>query len=237
MTARIREISGEATGVPENIGAPAREGCLLPPAFFNQEPQALARALLGKVLRHRVPTDSGPVWLAARIVETEAYYLFDLASHSSLGFTRARSAMFMAPGTIYMYHARGRDSLNFSARGTGNAVLVKAGLPWFDARSPRSCLALMRRRLGRPDRPEARLCAGQTLLCQALGLKVADWNRKTLVPHRFRLEEVGQAPSAILQRRRHGIRPERDAHRLYRFVDADHFRSSTSGRQGQARGS
>jgi len=41
--------------------------------------------------------------LTAQILETEAYYLNDKASHASLGFTEKRKALFMPPGTIYMY--------------------------------------------------------------------------------------------------------------------------------------
>jgi len=95
----------------------------VPPDFFDQEPLALAQAMVGKVLRHRVEhPEYGRVWLAAKIIETEAYYRDDKGSHSSLGFTEARKAMFMAPGTIYMYYSRGGDSLNFSALGEGAGV-------------------------------------------------------------------------------------------------------------------
>ena len=186
--------------------------------------------MLGKVLRHRIQISSETVWLAAQIVETEAYYLFDKASHSSLGFTESRRAMFMPPGTIYMYYARGKDSLNFSARGVGNAVLIKAGRPYIDVLSPRAGLDLMRHHLGQPDRPETRLCSGQTLLCRALGLRVPDWNRKTLDLPNLRLEDVGYSPKAIIRGRRHGIRVQRDAHRLYRFLDADMACYCTAGR-------
>ena len=64
-----------------------------------------------------------------RIIETEAYYINERGSHASLGFTEKRKALFMKPGTIYMYYARGGDSLNFSCLGDGNAVLVKSGFP------------------------------------------------------------------------------------------------------------
>ena len=43
----------------------------LPDTFFDRDAQLLARELLGKVIRHKV----GDLWLAARIIETEAYYL------------------------------------------------------------------------------------------------------------------------------------------------------------------
>ena len=87
----------------------------LHPDFFDQTAESLAIALLGTILRRRVQTSKGPVWLAARIIETEAYYRDERGSHSSLGYTEKRRAMFMPPGTIYMYYARGGDSLNFSA--------------------------------------------------------------------------------------------------------------------------
>ena len=69
------------------------------------------------------------LWLTAQILETEAYYLNDKASHASLGFTEKRKALFMPPRTIYMYFSRGSDSLNISCHGEGNAVLIKSGYP------------------------------------------------------------------------------------------------------------
>lgn len=96
----------------------------LPDSFFDRDAQTLARDLLGKVIRHR----QGDLWLAARIIETEAYYLTDKGSHASLGFTEKRKALFLGGGHIYMYYARGGDSLNFSAQGPGNAVLIKSSI-------------------------------------------------------------------------------------------------------------
>ena len=79
--------------------------------FFAKDAQVLAQALLGKVMMVRYHEQ----WLSARIIETEAYYRAEKGSHASLGFTAKRRALFMAPGTIYMYYARGRDSFNISA--------------------------------------------------------------------------------------------------------------------------
>ena len=93
----------------------------LPDCFFDRDAQLLARELLGKVIRHRV----GDSWLSARIIETEAYYVAEKGSHASLGYTEKRKALFLDGGHIYMYYARGGDSLNFSAHGPGNAVLIK----------------------------------------------------------------------------------------------------------------
>jgi len=97
----------------------------LPDAFFDRDAQLLARELLGKVVRHKV----GELWLAARIIETEAYYLEEKGSHASLGYTEKRKALFLDGGHIYMYYSRGGDSLNFSAHGPGNAVLIKSAYP------------------------------------------------------------------------------------------------------------
>ena len=94
--------------------------------FFNRDAITTAKALLGKVLRARYDK----VWLCAQIIETETYFQNEKGSHSSLGYTGKRKALFMSPGTIYMYYARGSDSLNVSCRGKGNAVLIKSGYPY-----------------------------------------------------------------------------------------------------------
>ena len=197
---------------------------IVPPSFFDQEPLELARALIGKVLRHRTHYPGhGDIWLSARIIETEAYYLTEKGSHSSLGYTRKRAAMFMAPGTIYMYYARGGDSLNFSARGDGNGVLIKSGRVHVDRKSPRKNISIMQalNPIGERLRAEEKLCSGQTLLCRSLGLRVPDWNRQPLKRGRLILEDIGFLPSRLIQCRRLGIPKGRDEHLPYRFVEYD----------------
>jgi len=164
------------------------------PACFDQEPIDLAKFLIGKVLRHKV----NGYWLAAKIIETEAYYRNEKGSHSSLGFTEARKAMFMAPGTIYMYYARGGSSLNFSARGEGNGVLIKSGITYVDRRSPVKTINMMQTMnpINGRVRDIEKLCSGQALLCKSLGLKVPEWNLKRLQRGRFVLHDVGDTPSA-----------------------------------------
>ncbi len=206
-------------------------------AFFERDAQALARDLLGKVIRHRV----GSLWLSARIIETEAYYLAERGSHASLGYTDKRRALFLDGGYIYMYYARGGDSLNFSAKGPGNAVLIKAAQPWTDALSGPASLARMQAnnpdRQGRP-RPLETLCAGQTLLCRALELKVGDWNARHFDDQRLFVEDVGERPRQIVQTTRLGIPRGRDEHLPYRFVDAEYARYCTRNplRRGQLEG-
>jgi len=192
----------------------------LPDSFFDRDAQTLAKALLGKVIRHR----QGELWLSARIIETEAYYVTDKGSHASLGYTEKRKALFLDGGHIYMYYARGGDSLNFSAHGPGNAVLIKSAYPWVDAVSDHNSLAQMQ--LNNPDasgqpRADQRLCAGQTLLCKALGLKVPHWDAQRFDPERLFVEDCGITVKHIIQTTRLGIPQGRDEHLPYRFVDAD----------------
>jgi len=209
----------------------------LPDRFFNRDAQTLARDLLGNVVRHKV----GELWLSARIIETEAYYLEEKGSHASLGYTEKRKALFLDGGHIYMYYARGGDSLNFSAEGPGNAVLIKSAYPWVDAFSDENSLAQMQ--LNNPDasgnvRPPQRLCAGQTLLCKALGLKVPMWDGKRFDHEQIFVEDVGQKPAQIIQTTRLGIPSGRDEQLMYRFVDATYARFCTRNpvRRGQVEG-
>jgi DNA-3-methyladenine glycosylase len=194
--------------------------------FFDRDPRTVAKDLVGKVLRRRIRSH----WLSVQIVEVEAYSIREKGSHASLGRTPSREALFMPAGTIYMYYARGWASLNVSCRGAGNAVLVKAGRPFTDDVSPLESLALMHRLNpgSQGERPLERLCSGQTLLCRALALRVADWNRRTFDPQRFFAEDVGYWPSHLIQARRLGIPRGRDEHLLYRFIDLDFVRSATS---------
>ena len=209
----------------------------LPDAFFDRDAQVLARELLGKVIRHRV----GDLWLSARIIETEAYYCAEKGSHASLGYTEKRKALFLDGGHIYMYYARGGDSLNFSAQGPGNAVLIKSAYPWVDELSGPASLAQML--LNNPDaqgrpRPSQKLCAGQTLLCKSLGLKVPVWDAKRFDHEVLLVQDVGPAPAHIIQTTRLGIPHGRDEHLMYRFVDAAYAPYCTRNplRRGQVEG-
>ena len=207
----------------------AERNQILDTRFFEEEPLILAPALLGKILRRKVTLQQKTYWLSARIIETEAYYLREKGSHSSLGLTESRKAMFMPAGTIYMYYARGSDSLNFSALGEGNAVLIKSGYAWIDSISPEENLSVMQflNPLNGRTRPRERLCAGQTLLCRSLQLRVVDWNGKNLDPGEFYLADTGEVPDAVVQCTRLGIPRGRDEHLPYRFVDSGYARYCT----------
>ncbi|MCD6055782.1 MAG: 3-methyladenine glycosylase [Gammaproteobacteria bacterium] len=194
----------------------------VPLSFFNQDAQTLAKALLGKVLMVK----HSDQWLQARIIETEAYYLEDKASHASLGYTEKRKALFMAAGTIYMYHSRAGASLNVSAKGDGNAVLIKSAVPYeeeLEERARQTMLSMMHAlnpKKNGQQRPVERLCSGQALLCRSLGLKISDWDAKQFDPHRFYIRDVNYAPQNIIVTTRLGIASDRDPHLLYRFIDS-----------------
>lgn len=196
---------------------------MLTPRFFNRDAIKIAKDLLGKLIlvKHK------KVWLAARIIETEAYYLHEKGSHASLGFTEKRKALFMSPGSIYMYYARGGDSLNVSCRGKGNAVLIKSGLALGDQKS----LQIMQQNNPIKNttrmRPIEKLCSGQTLLCKSLGLKVPDWDGKQFDPEQFYIKDNHYQPEKIIQATRLGIPKGRDEHLFYRFIDYAHVKRCT----------
>ena len=106
--------------------ARTRGGRKLGLAFYQQPGDELARALIGKVLVHRVEGKE----LRGRIVETEAYMgPADLASHSSKGRTKRTEVMFGRAGHAYVYFIYGMyEMFNIVAGKTGqaHAVLVRA---------------------------------------------------------------------------------------------------------------
>jgi DNA-3-methyladenine glycosylase len=201
--------------------------CILNEAFFDQDACEVARQLLGKVIRRKYKQQ----WLAARIIETEAYYLEDKGSHASLGFTKKRKALFMPPGTIYMYYARGHDSLNVSCRGKGNAVLIKSAFAYADTMTDPDAIATMQALNPLPSgstRAIEKLCSGQTLLCRSLNLKVTEWDQKLFDPEQFYIDDVPITPKKIIHTTRMGIPKGRDEALPYRFIDFDFARYCTS---------
>ena len=194
--------------------------------FFNRNAITVAKALLGKIIRHKVDDFT---WLSAQIIETEAYYLNEKGSHASLGYTHNRRALFMPAGTIYMYYARGGDSLNVSCLGEGNAVLIKSSMPYIDELSPEVTLEIMQcnNPCNGKIRSKEKLCSGQTLLCKSLGLKVPDWNGQQFDSQRFYFADTGIKPATIIQTTRMGIPKGRDEHLLYRFIDYKYAKHCT----------
>jgi len=195
--------------------------------FFDRDAKQTAKELLGKIIRKK----HGQIFLSAMIIETECYYLKDKASHASLGFTEKRSPLFMPPGTIYMYYARGGDSLNISCRGEGNAVLIKSAYPYTDCLSGADSIETMHMLNPAKNggmRKTEKLCSGQTLLCRSLGLKVPDWTGKNFEPGFFYFEDAGITPDKIISSKRLGIPPGRDEDMPYRFVFHSYAKYCTS---------
>lgn len=195
--------------------------------FFNRDAQEVAIDLLGKILY----VWDQDMWLSAMIIETEAYYLIDKASHASLGFTAKRQALFMPAGTLYMYYARGGDSLNISCQGEGNAVLIKSAYPYLDNKSHPDMIARMQANNPAKNhstpRPIAKLCNGQTLLCKSLRLKVPEWDKQTFNAKKFYLADRNYQPQGVLITKRLGIPAGRDEDLPYRFVLQEYAKFAT----------
>lgn len=142
---------------------------LLPPetgrrcnsAFFDCPCEEVARNLLGCVLVRVIEGEK----CCGRIVETEAYLGGDdKAAHSYNGKrTERNEAMYMPPGTAYVYSIYGMHCcFNISSRGGGAAVLIRALEPLVGV------AGMMERRKG--GKKERDLCNGPAKLCQALSI-------------------------------------------------------------------
>ncbi|KAM6904819.1 DNA-3-methyladenine glycosylase [Xenentodon cancila] len=137
--------------------------------FFCQPCVRLAKAFLGKVLVRRCADGTE---LRGRIVETEAYLGGDdKASHSAGGKRTNRNvAMFMKPGTIYVYPIYGIYlCMNVSSEGEGAAVLLRSLEPLQGQHVMRELRAARRRENARQLK-DKELCNGPSKLCQALNI-------------------------------------------------------------------
>ena len=77
----------------------------IPCDFFKKKTEAVAQKLLGQILVRQLPTGE---WLAARIVETEAYLpQDDLSNHAAIGRTKRNNAMWHDGGITYVYKIYG----------------------------------------------------------------------------------------------------------------------------------
>ncbi|XP_044036522.1 DNA-3-methyladenine glycosylase [Siniperca chuatsi] len=156
--------------------------------FFNQSCISLAKAFLGKVLVRRCADGTE---LRGRIVETEAYLGGeDKASHSAGGKrTERNTAMFMKPGTIYVYPIYGIYlCMNVSSEGEGAALLLRSLEPLQGQPTMRQ-LRAARRKEGARQLKDKELCNGPSKLCQALD-----------IPRCFDRRDLASDPEVWLER-------------------------------------
>ncbi|XP_074641062.1 putative 3-methyladenine DNA glycosylase [Tubulanus polymorphus] len=172
-------------------------GMKIDPKFYQKSCLELARDLLGKKLVRIVETSSSTSSscsedggeegerLCGIIVETEAYPgSDDPASHSYKGKTPRNEAMFMAPGTCYVYSIYGNYCcMNISSAGDGAAVLVRAvemtegietahKLRNKHSRKSRSSKTAATQKFKHKD-----LCNGPSKICMAFGIDKQSFNQ------------------------------------------------------------
>jgi len=170
--------------------------------FLKQPASEVALLLLGCILEREI---NGKV-VRVRIVETEAYYQTDAASHSYKGQTQRTEVMFGKPGHLYVYFTYGMHyccNIVTGEKGVGAAVLIRAVEPLE----------------GEEVMQELRMVNGKNLtngpakLCQALGVN------KTLNGHDLKqspLKLIVQKPvKNFTQTERIGISQAKDV--LWRF--------------------
>ena len=166
--------------------------------FFDRDCERLARGLLGKVLCREL----GGEVLRGRIVETEMYPgQTDEASHSfNMKKTGRNGAMFMAPGTAYVYNIYGMYCcFNISSKGdldryerhqftcllnsvsfteTGGCVLIRALEPLEGAKSMEERRSVKRKKQSKLKLTD--LCSGPSKLCLAFGITKSSANEMDL---------------------------------------------------------
>ncbi|MBD3280103.1 DNA-3-methyladenine glycosylase [Candidatus Dojkabacteria bacterium] len=193
--------------------------------FFARVSLEVAKSLIGKVLCHKIDG----TWLKAMIIETEAYYGDEPGSHASRGRTKSKEALYMEPGTIYMYYSRGNDSIGFSTLGDGSSVLVKSGIPFVEGSKGSEMLSKMHEinPINGRMREDHLLCSGQSIICKSLGLKVKDWNKKNIEGNDLYLEDVGYTPKSLVACGRLGMSKKRHYQLLHRVFDTKYQESIT----------
>ncbi len=153
------EIQSERVVTKNAQASGGRGSRRLMPGAFAGPVTAVAEGLVGK----RLVTAIGEVQTSVLLCEVEAYGgADDPASHAFAGPTRRNRSMFADAGTLYVYRSYGIHwcaNVVTGARGEGQAVLLRGGLPEWGVES-------MIDRRGRSDH----ICDGPGKLTQALGL-------------------------------------------------------------------
>jgi DNA-3-methyladenine glycosylase len=165
---------------------------VLPRSFYGRNTKIVARRLLGKYLIRKI----GRRKLIGKIVETEAYFQDDPASHSFRGRTERSAPMFEHPGHAYVYFIYGNHyCLNAVTEkyGRAGAVLIRALEPVKGIRSA---------------------CSGPGKLTKALKID-RRFNRADLTSGSLVIAEGVQERYNIVTKKRIGISKASD--KLYRF--------------------
>jgi len=201
--------------------ATAKGGRILPESFYARPTLTVARDLLGKLLITR----SRGVVTGGRIVETEAYFAGDPASHSTRRTERSE-VMYGRPGVAYVYFIYGNhEMLNFVTEGEEKpgAVLIRGLEPVIGVET-------MRRR----RRPGARqqISNGPGRLCNALGIRMSH-NRASLQGPAIAVFDDDFTYERIACSPRVGITKAQD--RCWRFFVKGHPDVSRTKQNGLAR--
>jgi DNA-3-methyladenine glycosylase len=189
---------------------------LLPRSTYLAPPDQVASLLLGKLLIREL----GKATLAARIVETEAYFgLDDPAAHSFAGRTARTQVLFGPPGHAYVYLIYGMYCcLNVTCEPEGQAgcVLIRA-------LEPIAGIEEMARNRNLPvnTRP-ANLTSGPGRLCQAFAITRAEHYGMDLTDpaSNLQIQDDGCQPGKIAITPR--INVNKAADRLLRYTLAGH---------------
>ena len=168
--------------------------------------QQLAKSLLGKVLCRQL-AGAGET-LRALVVEVESYPgTSDGASHSYRGQTERNRAMFMRPGTAYVYTIYGvYHCFNVSSQGEGAAVLIRSLQPLQGLAAMRTNRQA-RRKAGAKLLKEKDLCNGPSKLCQAFNIDKTLNCTDLTSSHHIWFEEAAEAAEdvEIVETKRVGI--------------------------------
>lgn len=181
------------------------DGLKLSSTFFDKACEKLAKDLLGQKLVRVVDGTR----LSGTIVETEAYLgSLDKAAHSYNGKrTEKTEAMFMPPGTAYVYNIYGMYCcLNISAQGDGAAVLLRALQPTENLETM-SKLRTKAKDTSLMKKEGKDLCNGPSKLCQALCIKKETINKADLCSSADIWLESGDPvdPSSVVECKRINI--------------------------------
>ncbi len=212
--------------------AKVRDARILPRAFYDRDPETVARELLGKLLIR----SEGRKLLAGRIVEDEAYLgADDPAAHAYRGRTPRNAVLFGPPGHAYVYFIYGNHyCLNVSCmlEGHGGGVLLRAMEPVIgieemaEARGLNIPTAANEAGMGHPNaglfRPaQLRLISsGPGRMSEALGITRERDNAKDMTSKRSDLwfADDGHRPEKIATTPRIGI--TKAVERPLRFIVA-----------------